>query len=520
VTTRVARHRRSGHPAAPVSRRVWLPGNTEPQQDRQAERNPRPSSARRYVVLFALILAAGTALRLWELSSRPGWQPDETVYTSVTRHIVANGLLTDHLQRGMPWSPFLFHPPFYFLVLAGWFRLVGTAGITQARELAVIATVVMLCLLFRLIWRLRGLGAACLTLGLVTFDGWLLFAERISYIENTLLIVIVAGLILYERALRRQSAAAFICAGLILGFAAVFKQTGAYVLLVVALNWLVIRRQGRNHRYLAGSALFVILAYIAGMILLFDYGKQQWFLQQSLLQLERVIGLRESRGTLNSPLELAHLLSRQYGIFAPSLLVAAAGVVLLVRRVVQCARARSWEPVRSNSILFCWSVAGVLVFGASQLHFPQYFALILIPLYCYLWTEAYEYVRARPGRLKLAAAAWTAVGLLGIGSFYLRVGAHKDNALWQVQQYAAKYIPGNDTVITEQDIADVISQPWCTVARAGACQISATYVITYATYLQPVAPPGDVEFWKIMRGATKVKVFAGFKETITVWRLR
>ena len=75
-------------------------------------------------------------------------------------------------------------------------------------------------------------------------------------------------------------------------------------------------------------------------------------------------------------------------------------------------------------------------------------------------------------------------------------------------------------MLTEQDIADVIRQPWCSVASVVACEITATYVITYETYLQPVAPPDDAAFWRIMKGATKVKVFVGFKETITVWRLR
>jgi 4-amino-4-deoxy-L-arabinose transferase-like glycosyltransferase len=523
MTTSAARHTGSGDRASSATVRMSPPDGDAEKPDRAerepAEREPKARFSRGYMMFFVLVLGAGTAVRLWQIDNRPGWQPDETVYASVARHIVTNGLLQDHLQRGMPWAPFLFHPPFYFLLLANWFRLVGS-GIAQARVLAVISSAVMVCLLFRLIWRLHGPAAACLTVGLVTFDGWLLYAERISYIENTLLVVIVAGLALYERALRQQSAAAFLGAGLVLGFAAVFKQTGLYVLPAVALNWLFIRRQGRNHQYLAGAVIAVVLTYVVGMTWLFDYGRQRWFLEQSFIQIERVFGLRQSRGTLNSPSELIHLLGHQYGIFTPSLLVAIAGVVLLARRYVQCIRARSWEPVRPNSLLFSWSTSAVVVFGTSQLHFPQYFALILIPVYCYLWTEVYAYVRANPGRLKVAMAAWAVVGLLGLGSFYLRVVAHRDNALWQIQQYAAGHIPSNDTVITEEDIADVIRQPWCTVARAGACQISATYVITYRTYLQPIAPPGDFAFWKLMRDATRVKVIVGFKETITVWRLR
>jgi hypothetical protein len=47
-----------------------------------------------------------------------------------------------------------------------------------------------------------------------------------------------------------------------------------------------------------------------------------------------------------------------------------------------------------------------------------------------------------------------------------------------------------------------------------------SYAITYTSYLQPVAPSSDVAFGVIMTGATRIATIKGFKETITVWRLR
>lgn len=482
-------------------------------------RKPPQWLARRHAAALVLILGIGAALRLWDLGTRPDWQSDEPVYTAIARYVLFNDRLQEHLQRGEPWTPFLYHPPFYFLLLASWFRLVGP-GIAQARDLAAIASVLTLALLFVLIWRLRGTGAALMTLVLVTFDGWLLFVERVSYIENTLLVLVVGGLLLYERALRRRTTAAYAVAGAVLGSAVVFKQTATYVLPAVALHWLIVRRDNRYHWYLAAAAGTVIAAYLGGMIWLFDYGKHRWFLQQSLIQVERVLGFRQSRGTLNSPLQALYLLAHQYSLFLPSFLIALAAVVLVIYRTTQCIRTRSWEPVRANSLLFSWCIAAILVFGPSQLHFPQYFALILIPLYCFLWTELYEYVRTRRARLRPSIAVLLLVILANLGSFYLRVVAHSDNTLWQIQQYANTHIPRNDTVITEEEIADEIRQPWCSVARAGACRLSATYVITYGSYLQPIAPPGDTAFWQIIKGARKVKVFVGFKATITVWKLQ
>ena len=73
----------------------------------------------------------------------------------------------------------------------------------------------------------------------VIFDGWLMYIERVSYIENALMLIVVTGLLLYQRALEHPSWQRFAIAGAVVGFAAIFKHTGAYVLLAVLLCWLV-----------------------------------------------------------------------------------------------------------------------------------------------------------------------------------------------------------------------------------------------------------------------------------------
>jgi 4-amino-4-deoxy-L-arabinose transferase-like glycosyltransferase len=469
---------------------------------------------------FFFVLSLATALRLWDIGNRPGWQADEPVYASVARNILLHGTLNDHIQYAEGWSPFLYHPPFYVLLLSQWFKVFG-AGVPQARELSAVSSVVMFALLYWLIARLHNSVTAIFTLIFVMLDGWLIFIERISYIENTLMIFVVASFLTYQWAMRSPSAGRFIGVGALLGFTAIFKHTGFYVLPAVALHYAVTRQEGRKHLLLASTAAAVIGLYVAGMIWLFDIGRERWYLAQTLIQIQRVLGLRQSRGTLGSPLKFLYLVSHQYAVFVPSLVVAVAGVALLCRRSIQCLRRRSWEPVRSNSILYCWSVAGIVVFGVSQLHFPQYFALMLIPVYCFLWTELAQNARAlRSGRAIIAAVILPLVLSASIWSFYSRVVARNDNVLLQVKRYVERHIPRTDTLITEEQIADEILQPWCSVARAGACRIVAPYAITYKTYLEPVAPAGDRAFFVIMRGATRLKTFVGFKETITVWKLR
>jgi 4-amino-4-deoxy-L-arabinose transferase-like glycosyltransferase len=485
-------------------------------------RAPRPQRAelpaRIAIALLAVVMVIGALARLTGLGNKPGWQSDEPVYTDIAGNILRHGALNEHIQIGMSWAPFLFHPPFYFVLLAGWFKLFGV-GIPQARMLSVLDSMLMFGLLAWLLWRLHGRAVTVLTMVLVIFDGWLLYVQRISYIENTLILIVVAALVCYERALRRPSAASFILTGALLGFVVVFKHTGLYVVAAVALNWLIIRREGKMHLLMGAVAAAIIALYVAGMIWLFDFGPHKWYIAQSIIQVERVLGIRQSRGTLGSPLKLLHLLTHQYAIFIPSLIVATAALVMLVRRGIECWRSRSFEPVRANSLLFSWSVAGIIVFGASQLRFPQYFILVLVPMYCYFWTELFRIARPTPARLAAITAIAATIGIAGVGSFYDRVLTHKDNALWQVKQYAHNRIPADDVIITEEEIGDEIHQKWCSVARAGACFRSATYAITYQTYLQPIAPPGDTAFTLIMKGAKPVASFTGFKEVITVWML-
>ncbi|HLX47096.1 MAG TPA: glycosyltransferase family 39 protein [Streptosporangiaceae bacterium] len=506
-------------------------------QDRPASHRRRAAGHRRELAVAGAILAAAAALRLWDLAGKPGWQSDEPVYTSIATNVATLGTLNEHLQYGLPWTPFLFHPPFYFLLLAGWFKLAG-AGVPQARLLGVLMALGMFVLLFRLLWKLHGSRIALMTLAFLAFDGWLLFIQRVSYIENTLFVLVVGAMLLYQRALERPTRLRFLIAGAAVGCAIVFKQTGTYLLPTVGLHWLITRREHRNHLVLTGTALLVVALYFGMMTPLFDVGSHHWFLDDTLLQLERVVNLRHSGGTLTSPFAFLDLLTHQYAVFLPSFLAAVAGFVLVVRRTVQCARTRSVAPLRRNTLLFSWTAAAIVVFGASELRYQQYFALLLVPLYCFLWTELAHIVASwqsvlarrqslykgqsrysRPRLARAVAAGAVAVVLAGLGSFYLRVVSRSDDVLAQVRQYAMTHIPRSDVVVAPEQIGDELNQRWCSVYRAPVCRYAATYVITYVTFLQG-NPPDDPVLYALLRNSVKLVTFQGFKETVTVWRVR
>jgi 4-amino-4-deoxy-L-arabinose transferase-like glycosyltransferase len=477
---------------------------------RRRQRQLRVASA----LAFGVLLAVGTGLRLWHLGVSPAWQWDEAVYYRVSLN-VQHADLSEHSVDGAPWEPFLYQPPFYFLLLSRWFDAVG-ASIYHARILGVAATAAMQAILFRLLWKIHGPAVALFAMIPIIFDGWLMYIERVSYIENTLLLIIAAALLLYQRALERPSWHRFALAGLAVGFAGSFKQTGAYVVLAVLLCWLVLRRDHRGHLILVGIAAAVILSYVAVMVKVFDVGGHDWFIGQSTTQIRRVLGLDYSGGTLTSPGGVLHLLAAQYRYFVPSVLVAIAAFVTVLHRVVQCYRARSWDPAQGNALLFSWFVTGAVVFGLSSLKFPQYFALILLPAYCFLWTEVSHWT----WRPALRDGAVAAAALAGFGSFMLTVPVFSVNTLAEVQQYAATRIPAGDIVVTEESIGDLIQQPWCTVEAATRCLGQAQYAITWRTYLQSSFKQGDAAFHDLMQHAVAIKTFRGAVGTATVWKLR
>jgi Dolichyl-phosphate-mannose-protein mannosyltransferase len=533
-----------------------------------APKAPRPTRRRRprrpWTLAFLGILAVGAALRFWDLAATPNWQYDEGVYTTVGKNVLQHGLLAEHVPYGTPWSPFLFQPPLYFLILARWFELTG-ASVYHARILGVLCSLGTLTCLFLLLRRIHGPAAALFVSVPVILDGWLLYVQRVSYIENPLLLLVVLSMLLYQRAMERPTWKRYVAAGAMIGFAAVFKYTAAVTLVAILLCWLICGRgtaanprpesaslesvhDGRDdrggarngqraghrraraeaadhrlinrhagHLLLFGTATLMILAYVGIMLRLFDLPGHDWFIEENLVQVRRVLGDQRSGGTLTSPTAALHLLFAQYRVFVPSFLIAVASFVLGVKRLLRCWKSRSWSPVQGNVLLFSWMAAGVVVFGASSLRFPQYFALLLVPMYCFWWTEFWRWRRAL--RVKLGVILLAA--LAGLTSFWLRVPTQPGNPFLEVSQYAAQHIPQGDVVVTEETIGDLIPQPYCRVELPANCEHGvATYAITWVTYLQSSFVLGGQPFDEMMHGAVPLKSFTGFSGTATVWRLR
>ncbi|HSE61245.1 MAG TPA: glycosyltransferase family 39 protein [Candidatus Saccharimonadales bacterium] len=486
------------------------------------------SVARTYPLIGLLLLLAAAFVRLWQISTRPGFEWDEPVYEVIGRNEAAHGLLQTKTEVVASPEPYLYHPPFYYKLLGWWFELFG-AGVTQARVLAAIGSLLMLVLLWALLRRLIG-NWALLAVALIAFDGWMVFSNRISWIENTMMPIGVAGLWLYVRALGNPKVLNFALAGFLLGATAVYKHLGIYFLGAAVIHWIVIRREGRGHAVLLAVAVSVIVSYIGSMFLVFG----DVYERESGVQVLRSLGQELSRGSIDSLGDLFGPLMAQYKIFVSTLVLAAIGGGLLIYRTVLIIRHRA-EIRRlgadyGQTVLYSWAVAGVLLLAVSQIKLPQYFLMVIVPLYCFIVSEVRTFVAqsvAKQNRNQFGYAtrphivvgALAAVLMLaGLGASAQRMYGYRDRALQDVATWTAQpaNMPTDAIVITEESVGTTIKQPYCKLWRGDTCA-GATHIITYTSHTQK--PSTENRLMDLVATATEVYRASGYKETLVVYRL-
>ncbi|HMJ35383.1 MAG TPA: glycosyltransferase family 39 protein [Baekduia sp.] len=470
--------------------------------------------------MVELLTAAGAfalaaVVRFWSLGTRPGFDWDEPVYGAIGRSVAQGHGLYAKPTFGVDQAPYLFHPPFYFELLGGWFSVVGE-GIPQARTLAALGSLVTLALLYALT-RPRWGTWALAPLTIIATDGWLVFTNRVSWIENTMMVFAVAGLVVYAHALRRDRVRLFAAAGLLLGFAAVYKHVGAYVLLAVAVHYALTRgtrhdrAYRRGHVALALAALAVISAYVVGAIAFsFSHGHDA-FLADSQVQLERLTGHKASRGSIGGG-GIVDALVGPYKIFAVTLALSLLAGLAVVARTIQALRRRTTAVV-PDLLLYSWAVAGLLSFAALKLKMGHYFMMVELPLLLYLAAEARPLARQHA---RAAAAVFAVLLAANFVTFDLRFAGRDDNALAAVATYADQHLPADALVLTEESVGSIIHQPYCKFTKAGDCYADAAYLVTYRSATQ--RPPSGPILDRLLRYATPLATFKGFKERITVFR--
>lgn len=460
------------------------------------------------------VLIVAAALRLWDIGTRPGYEWDETVYTAIGINVANGGGILLKPEIGVDHVAYLSHPPFYFWLLGGWFQAFGS-GITQARILGALCSLVMIALIFLLVREISSRQAGLVAAAIVAIDGWMVFTGRVSWIENSQMILLVGGMFAYARAVRLGSSRWFITAGLILGFAVAYKHLGAYALVAVFVHWAITRNRLKQHLMLFGAAVGVILLYVAGMGI--AHGDRFW--RASSNQLARTFGIAEARGTIDSTSDVIKPLVGQYSIFVGTVILAAIAIVLVGVRIWRCVVLRSMAPIQNNSVLFAWVIAATVCFGLISLKMPHYFELLFVPMMCYLIVEVDNWYANGNASWRKKAIALCAIAALALSAFasWGRIVTPHDNALKEAIDYMSTSVPHDSIVVADETIGAAIPQPFCDLDRARNCK-TADYVIIYLSHTQEL--PDDPRIREMIdRYLIEMATFTGFKERITVYRV-
>ena len=474
----------------------------------------------------SLILVVTVVLRFAWLGTHPGYEWDEPVYTYIAGNLADNGLLEAKREYYRSVSEaYLYHPPFYFGLLAAWFKVFGV-GIFQARILASIGSVVTTLILYFFLRRIAGWKWAAVATGLLSIDAWLVFTSRVSWIENTMMPIGAVAHLLYGKFVleapvpsnRRESFrfwAGVVVTGSLLGATAAYKHVGAYLVLAVFIGWFTSRLQHKRHAVVVVTFAVTALAYISAMTVYFNNN----FLDQAATQLRRSLGRQESRGALTSIEDVLEPLTSQYAIYWVSILLTVFAVTLLIIRTVLVALRRC-QMTAGETVFYSWALGAVIFFIVLQLKIPHYFLMLQIPLLCYLVLEVRRFMAARSFSLRAKFVAGVAIALIVIANAFaltMRLGVLDGNPLQQTANWTAANIPATATVVTEESVGHLISQPYCKMAFARNCP-DAEYIITYTSITQEVPDSRSVEV--MLERGVLLERFNGFKEEISIYQIQ
>jgi 4-amino-4-deoxy-L-arabinose transferase-like glycosyltransferase len=475
----------------------------------------RPAmSPRAWWVALGVILAISAFLRFYNLASSPGWEWDEPVYNSIGTSLAHGTGLRSTPEFGGTNGHYLYHPPFYFLLLGGWYQVFGS-GITQARYLGATASLFYIALFALGTRRLVNPLAGLFTAALLTVDGWLLFENRISWLENSLMVLVALTVLAWERALRRQETISWLLLGLSLGATVIYKHVAIGVLvgsvIVFALMYRHLERPVRSILITFGVAALIVAVYIMIMVGLFP-GE---FLRQNQGQLNRSTGQRASRGTVgvNSSSVGGAILLR-YWLYVGTAIATAAGFALGARRAfLVFRRGANWNGL---AVPFSLAIGSTITILLISIRFPHYSILVLVPMLMYVAGEAGVAWERRPHLRRALTAGLAALMVLTLAGGIGRMAWPSDsNTMLDASHWLDKHARPGDAVVTEEPIGMLVNFQHCRVAWAEKCNANWEWIITYTSATQELSK--NTALQRMLSESKDCITFTGFKEHVTVY---
>jgi 4-amino-4-deoxy-L-arabinose transferase-like glycosyltransferase len=426
-------------------------------------------------VLIMLIVSSLVALRL---ERAPDLFADEGLYVSVSNNLAQGRGLVENDGR-----PFMWHPPLYLLVGAGYlqlFALTDAGPITQIlamRQISALAAAGTVGLVFALGWQLRGMAGALGGSLLFALDPYIQRINRRSMLEPLGCALAVLGVWLFLSAMRRRRWLGFaVGAGVIFGLAGLTKE----FLLLGPIAALAFTGLFRRDQIVRAGVTSGVAAATYGLYPLWLYANGLWpaYVAMKGDQFYR-LGSRLGGGSALPPApgvapgaEAPVSLWENLALTAPpyfwSYVLLVVGGLLIALIGYGATPWVRWRPHPPLIMLATWAALNYLIvfvsllFGSGSDQFLYYVIVPATILSGWGLAVLAAWIRSRASKLRQQALATAAFVLLTFAmtwniSVYVRVFAvARDDSYVQLVSYIQQHIPPGTTLISGSDVAAYI----------------------------------------------------------------
>ena len=392
---------------------------------------------------------------------------DEVTYFSISDNVAHGAGVVLH------GSPFLLHPPMFFLIEAAYIHLVHPAGDIIAQVLAVrplnafLAGITAVVLLAAATMAARDIRAGLVALVLFAIDPFIIRINSRNLIETSLLLWILLGyVVLLSAPAGRLSRWRTLLAGVLFGIALLSKEMGAFLtLLPMAVLWAT-GWWGRRREPLlvAAIALAVYAVYPIGSVIA---GVGPDFVTQKLSGLLRLLGIVKTTGFKAHGPSFVQALAANADVFATTYALIALGVpaiLALLRWGDRPRRVLAALGVSAYALL-----AYSITFGTLEEQFFYYLvlpAVMSVPVAWFLVVDevgrrgfAFPDLAHRALAMARVIAPVVLVMSVGWSSFvWLRVHLTPDNGYQQLEAYMRRHIPNGTAIGVTSDPQQFVLQ--------------------------------------------------------------
>ena len=166
---------------------------------------------------------------------------DEPVIVDPAVNLVRHGYLGTNLYSGLVPGierHYFLYPPFYFVALAGWFKLFGV-GLLQARAFSLLCTGLIVWIVYLFARRYVSPRPAFASAALCALTIWVVLASRVARMDSLCVALIMTAAILYEGADRTERLVNYALSGFAAGLAAITHPLGIVAATAIGLHMIL-----------------------------------------------------------------------------------------------------------------------------------------------------------------------------------------------------------------------------------------------------------------------------------------